>query len=323
MPKSRLTTNLTPGTSKSRLTTNPNSGTSKSRSTANPTPDFILQAHQLRKTFGETEAMRGISLDIQRGEVVAIMGPSGSGKSTLLHCLAGIIRPDHGTVTYFEQPADPDAQSRPADRHAQPDVRPTHHSSASATPLRIDQLSDAERTKLRRHQFGFVFQFSQLVPELTALDNVAIPLLLSGHSRAVAYDQAEHWLDRMGVHAKRHQLATKLSGGQIQRVAVARALAIEPQILFADEPTGSLDSLNSEKVMELFLHAARANGTTVIIVTHEPTIAAYADREIIVRDGQIAPDHLAANGPRPASASRPTVNQLASRLNSQEAHHER
>lgn len=282
--------------SKSRLTTDPNSGASKSRSTTNPAPDFILQAHQLRKTFGETEAMRGISLDIQRGEVVAIMGPSGSGKSTLLHCLAGIIRPDHGTVTYFEQPA---------------------------TPLRIDQLSDAERTKLRRHQFGFVFQFSQLVPELTALDNVAIPLLLSGHSRAVAYDQAEHWLDRMGVHAKRHQLATKLSGGQIQRVAVARALAIEPQILFADEPTGSLDSLNSEKVMELFLHAARANGTTVIIVTHEPTIAAYADREIIVRDGQIAPDHLAANGSRPASASRPTVNQLASRLNSQEAHHER
>ena len=296
MSKSRLTTTLTSGTSKSRLIANPTSGASKSRSATNPAPDFILQAHQLRKTFGETEAMRGISLDIQRGEVVAIMGPSGSGKSTLLHCLAGIIRPDHGTVTYFEQPA---------------------------TPLRIDQLSDAERTKLRRHQFGFVFQFSQLVPELTALDNVAIPLLLSGHSRAVAYDQAEHWLDRMGVHAKRHQLATKLSGGQIQRVAVARALAIEPQILFADEPTGSLDSLNSEKVMELFLHAARANGTTVIIVTHEPTIAAYADREIIVRDGQIAPDHLAANGPRPASASRPTVNQLASRLNSQEAHHER
>lgn len=300
--------------SKSRLTTDSKSGASKSRPTTNPAPDFILQAHQLRKTFGETEAMRGISLDVQRGEVVAIMGPSGSGKSTLLHCLAGIIRPDHGTVTYFEQPADHSAQS---------DARSTHQSSTPATPLRIDQLSDAERTKLRRHQFGFVFQFSQLVPELTALDNVAIPLLLSGHSRAVAYDQAEHWLDRMGVHAKRHQLATKLSGGQIQRVAVASALAIEPQILFADEPTGSLDSLNSEKVMELFLHAARANGTTVIIVTHEPTIAAYADREIIVRDGQIAPDHLAANGPRPASASRPTVNQLASRLNSQEAHHER
>ena len=314
MSKSRLTTDPNSGASKSRLTANLTPGASKSRPTTNPAPDFILQAHQLRKTFGETEAMRGISLDIQRGEVVAIMGPSGSGKSTLLHCLAGIIRPDHGTVTYFEQPADHSAQS---------DARSTHQSSTPATPLRIDQLSDAERTKLRRHQFGFVFQFSQLVPELTALDNVAIPLLLSGHSRAVAYDQAKHWLDRMGVHAKRHQLATKLSGGQIQRVAVARALAIEPQILFADEPTGSLDSLNSEKVMELFLHAARANGTTVIIVTHEPTIAAYADREIIVRDGQIAPDHLAANGPRPASASRPTVNQLASRLNSQEAHHER
>ena len=314
MSKSRLTTDPNSGASKSRLTTDSKPGASKSRPTTNLAPDFILQAHQLRKTFGETEAMRGISLDIQRGEVVAIMGPSGSGKSTLLHCLAGIIRPDHGTVTYFEQPADHSAQS---------DARSTHQSSTPATPLRIDQLSDAERTKLRRHQFGFVSQFSQLVPELTALDNVAIPLLLSGHSRAVAYDQAEHWLDRMGVHAKRHQLATKLSGGQIQRVAVARALAIEPQILFADEPTGSLDSLNSEKVMELFLHAARANGTTVIIVTHEPTIAAYADREIIVRDGQIAPDHLAANGPRPASASHPTVNQLASRLNSQEAHHER
>lgn len=217
--------------------------------------NLIMRASHLKKSFGETEAMRGISLDIGRGEVLAIMGPSGSGKSTLLHCLAGIIRPDHGRVEYNGR--------------------------------RIDNLSDRDRTKLRRQQFGFVFQFSQLVPELTALDNVAVPLLLNGHPRHVAYDQAEHWLDKMGVHAKRNDLATKLSGGQIQRVAVARAMAIGPEILFADEPTGSLDSINSEKVMQLFIDSAKENGTTVIMVTHEPTIAAYADREVIVRDGRI------------------------------------
>lgn len=215
----------------------------------------ILCARDLKKSFGETAAMRGISLDIQRGEVLAIMGPSGSGKSTLLHCLAGILRPDSGRVEYAGQ--------------------------------RIDNLSDRERTKLRRHQFGFVFQFSQLVPELTALDNVAVPLLLGGTPRHVAYDRAEHWLDKMGIYKQRLSLATQLSGGQIQRIAVARAMAIDPDVLFADEPTGSLDSINSEKVMQLFIDSARESGTTVVMVTHEPTIAAWADREIIVRDGRI------------------------------------
>lgn len=200
--------------------------------------------------------MRGISLEIKRGEVLAIMGPSGSGKSTLLHTLAGITRPDSGKV-YFNG-------------------------------LRIDNLTDKQRTLLRRSKFGFVFQFSQLVPELTAIDNVAVPLLLNGINRKAAYQKAEQWLNKVGItDAKLNHLANQLSGGQIQRVAIARAMVINPEVLFADEPTGSLDSLNSELVMKMFIKTAKENGTTVVMVTHEPTIAAYADREIIVRDGKL------------------------------------
>ena len=218
--------------------------------------DVIIRTDDIKKSYGETHAMRGISLNIKRGEVLAIMGPSGSGKSTLLHTLAGITTPDSGRV-YFNG-------------------------------SRIDNLNDRQRTMLRRHKFGFVFQFSQLVPELTAIDNVAIPLLLNGVDRRAAYRQAEQWLNRVGINnAKLHNLANQLSGGQIQRVAIARAMIINPEVLFADEPTGSLDSLNSELVMKMFIKTAKDNGTTVVMVTHEPTIAAYADREIIVRDGKI------------------------------------
>lgn len=218
--------------------------------------DVIIRTDDIKKSYGETHAMRGISLNIKRGEVLAIMGPSGSGKSTLLHTLAGITTPDSGRV-YFNG-------------------------------SRIDNLTDRQRTMLRRTKFGFVFQFSQLVPELTAIDNVAIPLLLNGVDRRTAYKQAEQWLNRVGINdAKLHNLANQLSGGQIQRVAIARAMIINPEVLFADEPTGSLDSLNSELVMKMFIRTAKDNGTTVVMVTHEPTIAAYADREIIVRDGKI------------------------------------
>ena len=218
--------------------------------------DIIIRTDDIKKSYGETHAMRGISLNIKRGEVLAIMGPSGSGKSTLLHTLAGITTPDSGRV-YFNG-------------------------------SRIDNLTDRQRTMLRRTKFGFVFQFSQLVPELTAIDNVAIPLLLNGVDRRAAYRQAEQWLNRVGINdAKLHNLANQLSGGQIQRVAIARAMIINPEVLFADEPTGSLDSLNSELVMKMFIRTAKDNGTTVVMVTHEPTIAAYADREIIVRDGKI------------------------------------
>ena len=218
--------------------------------------DVIIKADDIKKSYGETHAMRGISLEIKRGEVLAIMGPSGSGKSTLLHTLAGIIKPDSGKV-YFGG-------------------------------SRIDNLNDHGRTMLRRTKFGFVFQFSQLVPELTAIDNVAVPLLLNGVPRGEAYHRAEQWLNKVGItDAKLNHLANQLSGGQIQRVAIARAMVINPEVLFADEPTGSLDSLNSELVMKMFIKTAKENGTTVVMVTHEPTIAAYADREIIVRDGRV------------------------------------
>ena len=218
--------------------------------------DVIIKADDIKKSYGETHAMRGISLEIKRGEVLAIMGPSGSGKSTLLHTLAGIIKPDSGKV-YF-------------------------------SGSRIDNLNDHGRTMLRRTKFGFVFQFSQLVPELTAIDNVAVPLLLNGIPRDEAYHRAEQWLNKVGItDAKLNHLANQLSGGQIQRVAIARAMVINPEVLFADEPTGSLDSLNSELVMKMFIKTAKENGTTVVMVTHEPTIAAYADREIIVRDGRV------------------------------------
>lgn len=218
--------------------------------------DIIIRTDDIKKSYGETHAMRGISLEIERGEVLAIMGPSGSGKSTLLHTLAGITRPDSGKV-YFNN-------------------------------LRIDNLTDKQRTLLRRNKFGFVFQFSQLVPELTAIDNVAVPLLLNGINRKIAYQKAEQWLNKVGItDTKLNHLANQLSGGQIQRVAIARAMVINPEVLFADEPTGSLDSLNSELVMKMFIKTAKDNGTTVVMVTHEPTIAAYADREIIVRDGKL------------------------------------
>ena len=216
----------------------------------------IISARNIKKSYGQTEAMRGVSLDVMPGEVLAIMGPSGSGKSTLLHSLAAIINTSEGEIVFDGK--------------------------------RIDKMNDKQRSVLRRTAFGFVFQFGQLVPELSVHDNIALPLLLNGISRGEAYERAQKWIERVGLEGKESSLPGEISGGQAQRVAIARAMVIEPKILFADEPTGSLDSLNSEKVMELFIETAKQNGTTVIMVTHEPSIAAYADREIIVRDGKIA-----------------------------------
>lgn len=219
----------------------------------------ILSARNIRKSFGQTRALRGISVDVAQGEFLAIMGPSGSGKSTLLHCLAAIIGVDSGEIVF--------------DR------------------LQINQLNDSQRSILRRTAFGFIFQFGQLVPELTALDNVALPLLLNSKPRKEAYSDAQSWLDRVDLTNKGNNLPGELSGGEAQRVAVARAMILSPKVLFADEPTGSLDSLNSQLVMELFIRFAKTQGTSIVLVTHEPTIAAYADREIIVRDGKIAGSH--------------------------------
>ena len=171
------------------------------------------------RSFGETPALRGANLSVRRGEIVAVMGPSGSGKSTLLHCLAGILVPDAGEVRFDGQ--------------------------------RIDTMRESERSRLRRDRFGFVFQFGQLVPELTAEENVALPLLLGGCQRADALRIARSWFERLGLEGMERHRTGEMSGGQSQRVALARGLVAQPDVLFADEPTGSLDSLSGELVMGL------------------------------------------------------------------------
>ncbi|GGZ94496.1 ABC transporter ATP-binding protein [Streptomyces echinoruber] len=214
----------------------------------------LLVAEDLRKAYGPTVALDGAGFSIHPGEIVAVMGPSGSGKSTLLHCLAGIVVPDSGTITY--------------------DGR------------ELTAMSDAERSALRRGEFGFVFQFGQLVPELTCVENVALPLRLNGTPRREAERRARTWLERLEVDDLAGQRPGEVSGGQGQRVAVARALVTGPRVVFADEPTGALDSLNGERVMELLTEAARSANAAVVLVTHEPRVAAYSDREIVVRDGR-------------------------------------
>jgi putative ABC transport system ATP-binding protein len=223
------------------------------------TPDLdqepLVEARDIQLSFGATPALRGASVAVAAGEIVAVMGPSGSGKSTLLHCLAGILVGDAGEVRFAGQ--------------------------------RIDQLRDEERSTLRRHRFGFVFQFGQLVPELTAEENVALPLLLSGARRRDALPRARAWFERLDLAGLEHRRSGELSGGQAQRVALARGLVAGPEVLFADEPTGALDSLTGEHVMELLVTSAREQGTTVVLVTHEARVAAYADREVVVRDGTV------------------------------------
>jgi putative ABC transport system ATP-binding protein len=216
---------------------------------------IVIEAKDVVFSFGATPALRGASIAVESGEILAIMGPSGSGKSTLLHCLAGILVPDSGDVLY--------------------------------EGTKVNALNETQRSVLRRDHFGFVFQFGQLVPELTAAENVALPLMLSGIRRAAALDRAHGYFERLGLDGLGQRRSGELSGGQAQRVALARALVAEPKVLFADEPTGSLDSLTGEQVMDLLVGTAREQGTTVIIVTHEPRVAAYADHEVVVRDGRV------------------------------------
>ncbi|MGA8114755.1 MAG: ABC transporter ATP-binding protein [Actinocatenispora sp.] len=219
---------------------------------ASSTP--LLAGVDLHHAFGATPALTGASMHVRAGEVVAVMGSSGSGKSTLLHCLAGILRPDSGRVLYRD--------------------------------TELSSMSDRDRSALRRSDFGFVFQFGQLVPELTCLENVALPLRLDGVKRREAERRATEWLERLEVTDVAGKRPGEVSGGQGQRVAVARALVTTPRVVFADEPTGALDSLNGERVMRLLTEAARQSGAAVLLVTHEPRVAAYSDREIVVRDGK-------------------------------------
>lgn len=217
--------------------------------------EILIEARGVRKAYGRTEALRGVGLEVGAGESVAITGPSGSGKSTLLLSLAGILRPESGEVRF--------------------------------AGARLDDLSEAARTRLRRRQFGVVLQFGQLVPELTAVQNVTLPLLLERHERGPAERLSLGWLERLGALGLADALPGELSGGECQRVAVARALVTGPQVLFADEPTGALDTVAGEELLETMLCATRDTGASLIMVTHENRVAARADREIRLRDGLV------------------------------------
>ncbi|MEU9989693.1 ABC transporter ATP-binding protein [Streptomyces sp. NPDC007971] len=224
--------------------------------------DPLLAGRDLVKAHGTSPALRGASLGLSAGEILAVTGTSGSGKSTLLHCLAGIVRPDEGEVVY--------------------------------DGLRLDRLPEKRLSELRRTDFGVVFQFGQLIPELTAVDNVALPLMLAGTDRAGARERAGEWLERFGVRGQEGLRPGEMSGGQAQRVALARALVTGPRVVFADEPTGALDSLATEQVMTALVHTARESGTAVLLITHDAQVAAYADREVRLSDGAAVPAEVAA-----------------------------
>ena len=218
-------------------------------------PSPILTAHGVHKSFGRTVALRGAALELQPGECVAITGPSGSGKSTLLHCLAGVLVPDSGVISF--------------------------------RGTRLDSLGVDERTRLRRLSFGVVLQFGQLVPELTALENVALPLMLEGRRRPDAAAAATQLLERLEVAQLAHTRPTAMSGGEAQRVAIARALVTSPDVVFADEPTGALDTVTGELALDVLVKATRETESALVLVTHDNRVAAAADREVVLRDGAI------------------------------------
>ena len=220
-----------------------------------PSDQPVLALEGIQHAYHRTVAVRGVSLSVRPGEVVAITGPSGCGKSTLLHVAAGLIRPQSGAVQLFGQD--------------------------------LASVGDDERARIRRTKLSLVLQFGQLVPELTGVDNVALPLLLDGHDPAQARRLARDWLERCGAAELADTLPAEMSGGQAQRVAVARSLITSPQLILADEPTGSLDSLGGRDLLDLLLGQGGAVGAAMIIVTHDNTVAARADREIRLFDGRI------------------------------------
>jgi putative ABC transport system ATP-binding protein len=223
-------------------------------------PPVRVAARELTRRFGEgdsaVDALRGVSLSIVEGELTAVMGPSGSGKSTLMHLLAGLDRPTGGDVWI------------------------------DATE--IGKLGDTELTRLRRRHVGFIFQFFNLLPMLTAEQNVVLPLRLAGGDGDQAW--VDQLIDRVGLGERRHHRPSELSGGQQQRVAIARALVSKPTVVFADEPTGNLDSSTSAEILELLRHSVDAYGQTTVMVTHDGNAAAIADRILFLADGRIVKD---------------------------------
>ena len=219
----------------------------------------MIRCLDVRKTYkqgdNEITALAGISLDIARGTFTVIMGPSGSGKSTLLHLIGGLDRPSSGDLLV--------------------DGR------------LIGQMADDQVTLFRRNKIGFVFQFFNLLPTLTALENVALPLVLDGRDQGEAEQRAEALLRKIGLNERKKHLPEELSGGEIQRVAMARALAFDPPILLADEPTGNLDSKNGEAILSLLRQISSEERCTVVMVTHSDEAAGYGDRRIYLRDGRV------------------------------------
>lgn len=213
----------------------------------------LLRASGLELTYGVTPALRGVELAVFPGEIVALTGKSGSGKTSLLYCLAGLISPDHGTVHYRGK--------------------------------LLSSLHDSELSSLRLRDFGFVFQFGELVPELTILENVMLPVRLLGEKRAPARQRACALLERLGIISELDRRPAEVSGGQAQRAAVARALIHSPRVVFADEPTGSLDSDNRKTVLMELISMAKALGSAIVIVTHESDTARFADRSLEMSDG--------------------------------------
>jgi putative ABC transport system ATP-binding protein len=224
----------------------------------------MLTARALTKRFGTAPALDGVDFNVGPGESVAVTGPSGSGKSTLLHCLAGIMRPDSGEVRLFDE--------------------------------RIDALSERRRSHLRRTRFAFLFQFGQLLPELPADENVALPLMLGGMARKTALEPARAELRRLGLEGKEGRRPGELSGGEAQRVALARALVVRPAVVFADEPTGALDRATGDQVMGVLLDTVRELDAALVVVTHDPRIAARCTRTIEIRDGRLSGTPRTGNG---------------------------
>lgn len=224
---------------------------------------MLLEAKNVRKTFsrGEqtVEALRGLTLRIDRAQFISIMGPSGSGKSTLLHLLGGLDRPTSGSVR-FEGTG-------------------------------IETLSDSQLAAFRRRRLGFIFQFFNLLPTLNALENVMLPCLLDGQPRGKTEPKAKELLQTVGLGKRMHHRPAQLSGGEMQRVAIARALVADPLLILADEPTGNLDSKTGAKVLELMHEIVRAKGHTIVMVTHDPNAASHGNRLIHLKDGVLESDH--------------------------------
>jgi len=230
----------------------------------------VLAATGLVKRYGDTTALGGVTLSLHPRTSTAVMGPSGSGKSTLLHCLAGFTRADEGEV-YL-------------DGH------------------RIDRLAERASSRLRRERFGFVFQSDQLLPELPAIENVALPLMLGGMPRRRAVEQATRWFEPLGLAGMEYRRPGQLSGGQLQRVAIARALVVSPTVVFADEPTAALDRATGHATMTVLTDACRSADTALLVVTHDPEVAATCDRVVQMRDGRVQEVRTTASPPAYAGA---------------------